>query len=156
MVTHTVTTETGKYCFPGVFSYTKFFTVYRHNYEGGHLFYPTSNLWRGEKGRGGGGGGGDTHLKKIKRQALCKYHFLSYSLIGGASARLLRLCKFHVTCTCVCRIVWTLIQVVVMDCAAMRTPVRGKVRLQVPEVKQTRAQMNTTKMKQVSHMQVSQ
>ena len=28
MVTHTVTTETVKYCSPGVFSYTAFFTVY--------------------------------------------------------------------------------------------------------------------------------
>ena len=28
MVTHTVTTETVKYCPPGVFSYTAFFTVY--------------------------------------------------------------------------------------------------------------------------------
>ena len=28
MVTHTVTTETVKYCSPGVFSYTVFFTVY--------------------------------------------------------------------------------------------------------------------------------
>ena len=27
MVTHTVTTETVKYCSPGVFSYTTFFTV---------------------------------------------------------------------------------------------------------------------------------
>ena len=27
MVTHTVTTETVKYCSPGVFSYTAFFTV---------------------------------------------------------------------------------------------------------------------------------
>ena len=29
MVIHTVTTETIKYCSPGVFSYTAFFTVYR-------------------------------------------------------------------------------------------------------------------------------
>ena len=30
MVTYTVTTETVKYCLPGVFSYTTFFTVYNH------------------------------------------------------------------------------------------------------------------------------
>ena len=31
MVTHTVTTETVKYCSPGVFSYTAFFTVHAPN-----------------------------------------------------------------------------------------------------------------------------
>ena len=32
MVTHTVTTETVKYCSPGVFSYTAFFTVCMHTH----------------------------------------------------------------------------------------------------------------------------
>ena len=32
MVTHTVTTETVKYCSPGVFSYTALFTVYVYSY----------------------------------------------------------------------------------------------------------------------------
>ena len=37
MVTHTVTTETVKYCSPGVFSYTAFFTVYFRNNKSADL-----------------------------------------------------------------------------------------------------------------------
>ena len=46
MVTHTVTTETVKYCSPGVFSYTAFFTLLA------------------SFGGGGGGGGGRSPVKE--------------------------------------------------------------------------------------------